>query len=190
MARIGYLYLHNGMWEGKQIIPSSWVERSKEGKIVATNGFQYANLWWSRPDKGAYMALGRHSQVILIIPKLDIVAVMTGVLRDNEFYSVSGTDRRHFQSGQIRQAVARRSHCRNVADQRDTPGRDGKANRRQRHAGTGQDDFGKDVSICRQRPASEEFHVEFSRFGFVVGDHDQHRQGGAAHRPVYRAGRA
>jgi hypothetical protein len=90
MARIGYLYLRNGMWEGKQIIPSSWVERSKEGKIAATNGFQYANLWWSRPDKGAYMALGRHSQVILIIPKLDIVAVMTGVLRDNEFYSVPG----------------------------------------------------------------------------------------------------
>ena len=82
MARIGYLYLRNGMWEGKQIIPSSWVERSKEGKIAATNGFQYANLWWSLPDKGAYMARGRHSQLILIIPKLDIVAVMTGVLRD------------------------------------------------------------------------------------------------------------
>ena len=90
MARIGYLYLRNGMWEGKQIIPSSWVERSKEGKIAATNGFQYANLWWSLPDKGAYMARGRHSQLILIIPKLDIVAVMTGVLRDNEFYSISG----------------------------------------------------------------------------------------------------
>jgi CubicO group peptidase (beta-lactamase class C family) len=89
MARIGYLYLRNGMWEGKQIIPSSWVERSKEGKIAATNGFQYANLWWSLPDKGAYMARGRHSQLILIIPKLDIVAVMTGVLRDTEFYSIS-----------------------------------------------------------------------------------------------------
>lgn len=90
MARIGYLYLRNGMWEGKQIIPSSWVERSKEGKISATNGFQYANLWWSLPDKGTYMARGRHSQLILIIPKLDIVAVMTGVLRDTEFYSTSG----------------------------------------------------------------------------------------------------
>ena len=63
----------------------------KTGKIAATNGFQYANLWWSRPDKGAYMALGRHSQVFLIIPKLDIVAVMTGVLRDNELYSVPGS---------------------------------------------------------------------------------------------------
>jgi hypothetical protein len=32
------------------------------------------------------MALGRHSQVILVLPKLDIVAVMTGILRDDEHY--------------------------------------------------------------------------------------------------------
>ena len=78
MARIGYLYLHNGLWEGKQIIPSSWVERAKAGPVTATFGFHYGNLWWSYPEKGAYMARGRHSQLILIIPKLDVVAVMTG----------------------------------------------------------------------------------------------------------------
>jgi CubicO group peptidase (beta-lactamase class C family) len=90
MARFGYLYLHNGLWAGKQIIPLSWVDRVKEGKVPATNGFHYGNLWWSLPEKGAYMARGRHSQLILIIPRLDVVAVMTGVLRDTEFYSVSG----------------------------------------------------------------------------------------------------
>lgn len=90
MARIGYLYLQNGMWEGKQIVPPSWVERSKAGPVTATSGFQYGNLWWSYPEKGAYMARGRHSQLILVIPKLDVVAVMTGVLRDTEFYSASG----------------------------------------------------------------------------------------------------
>ncbi|MGY4234854.1 CubicO group peptidase (beta-lactamase class C family) [Bradyrhizobium sp. USDA 4449] len=89
MARIGYLYLHNGAWEGKQIIPSAWVERAQEGKIAASFGFHYANLWWSLPEKGAYMARGRHSQLIVVLPRLDIVAVMTGVLRDDEFYSVS-----------------------------------------------------------------------------------------------------
>jgi CubicO group peptidase (beta-lactamase class C family) len=89
MARIGYLYLRNGTWEGKQLIPASWVERAKAGTISATNGFRYANLWWSLPEKGAYMARGRHSQLILVLPKLDIVAVMTGVLRDTEFYSIS-----------------------------------------------------------------------------------------------------
>ena len=90
MARIGYLYLHNGMWDGKQIIPASWVDRTKAGDVTATFGYHYANLWWSYPEKGAYMARGRHSQLILIIPKLDVVAVTTGILKDNEFYSVSG----------------------------------------------------------------------------------------------------
>jgi hypothetical protein len=35
------------------------------------------------------MARGRHSQLILVLPKLDIVAVMTGALPDGEFYSIS-----------------------------------------------------------------------------------------------------
>ena len=86
MARFGYLYLHNGMWDDKQIIPSSWVDRASQGKVAATSGFQYANLWWSLPDKGAYMALGRHSQLIMVLPKLDIVVAMTGVLRDDQYY--------------------------------------------------------------------------------------------------------
>jgi CubicO group peptidase (beta-lactamase class C family) len=84
MARIGYLYLHDGMWDGKQIIPSSWVERAKAGIVPATGGTHYSNLWWSFPEKGAYMALGRHSQMILVMPKLDIVAIMTGIVRDDE----------------------------------------------------------------------------------------------------------
>ena len=90
MARIGYLYLHDGQWEGRQIIPSSWVERAKSGPVEATTGFHYGNLWWSYPEKGAYMARGRHSQLILVIPKFDIVVAMTGFLNDNEFYSASG----------------------------------------------------------------------------------------------------
>lgn len=89
MARIGYLYLHSGTWDGTQIIPPAWVDRAREGKVPATFGFHYANLWWSLPEKGAYMARGRHSQVILVLPKLDIVAAMTGILRDDEYYSVS-----------------------------------------------------------------------------------------------------
>jgi hypothetical protein len=32
------------------------------------------------------MALGRHSQIILVLPDLDIVAVMTGVMWDDEYY--------------------------------------------------------------------------------------------------------
>jgi CubicO group peptidase (beta-lactamase class C family) len=44
MAKLGYLYLRNGVWEGRQIIPSWWIDRVKEGKVEATNDFHYANL--------------------------------------------------------------------------------------------------------------------------------------------------
>jgi CubicO group peptidase (beta-lactamase class C family) len=88
MAKIGYLYLRHGLWEDKQIIPSWWVDRVQEGKVEASYGFHYANLWWSLPKRRAYMARGRHSQLILVLPDLDIVAVMTGVMWDDEYYSV------------------------------------------------------------------------------------------------------
>jgi CubicO group peptidase (beta-lactamase class C family) len=84
MAKLGYLYLHQGSWDGQQIIPSSWVDRVRQGPVTATDGFHYGNLWWSLPGKSAFMALGRHSQTILVAPKLDVVAVMTGALKDGE----------------------------------------------------------------------------------------------------------
>jgi CubicO group peptidase (beta-lactamase class C family) len=89
MAKLGYLYLHRGVWDGEQIIPSSWVDRVRQGPVTATHGFHYANLWWSLPDKDAFMARGRHSQIILVLPKLDVVALMTGVLKDDEYYPMA-----------------------------------------------------------------------------------------------------
>ena len=89
MAKLGYLYLHQGSWDGQQIIPSSWVDRVRQGPVTATEGYHYANLWWSLPDRGAFMARGRHSQIILVLPKLDVVAVMTGVLKDGEDFPMA-----------------------------------------------------------------------------------------------------
>jgi CubicO group peptidase (beta-lactamase class C family) len=86
MLKIGYLYLHEGMWDGQQIIPASWVAYTEAGEVPATLGLHYANLWWSMPEKGALMALGRHSQRILVLPNYDIVAAMTGYMPDDEYY--------------------------------------------------------------------------------------------------------
>ena len=81
MAKLGYLYLHDGSWDGQQIIPSSWVDRARQGPVKATDGFHYGNLWWSLPERrlhGARTSLPER----LVLPKLDIVAVMTGALKD------------------------------------------------------------------------------------------------------------
>jgi CubicO group peptidase (beta-lactamase class C family) len=86
MAKLGYLYLRRGVWEEKPIISPSWVERARQGAIDTFEGFHYANFWWSIPEQHAFMALGRHSQIILILPDLDIVAVMTGTMADDEYY--------------------------------------------------------------------------------------------------------
>ena len=83
IAKLGYLYLRDGVWDGMRIIPSAWVERARSGKLATSFG-KYANLWWSIPDKDAFMALGRHGQFIVVLPKLDVVAVITGVVPDGE----------------------------------------------------------------------------------------------------------
>ncbi|HEY2529825.1 MAG TPA: serine hydrolase [Xanthobacteraceae bacterium] len=88
MLKIGYLYLHEGMWDAQQIIPASWVAYAEAGKVPASSGRHYGNLWWSMPGKDALMALGRHSQWILVLPKYDIVAAMTGYMPDHEYYPI------------------------------------------------------------------------------------------------------
>jgi CubicO group peptidase (beta-lactamase class C family) len=80
MAKLGYLYLHNGEWDGKQVIPASWVERARAGATDGEYGLRYANLWWSLPGGGAYLARGAHDQLIIVVPGSDIVAVLTAAL--------------------------------------------------------------------------------------------------------------
>lgn len=43
-AKFGRLYLNNGRWEGNQIIPKEWIEKSTI--INGSKNFGYANQWW------------------------------------------------------------------------------------------------------------------------------------------------
>ena len=63
------------------IIPSSWVDRARQGPVKATDGFHYATFGGRFPARRR-QARGRYPQIILVLPKLDIVAVMTGALKD------------------------------------------------------------------------------------------------------------
>jgi CubicO group peptidase (beta-lactamase class C family) len=82
MAKIGYLYLRNGVWEGKQLLPPAWIEKVAHATVdiyaPLAPELRFSNLFWSLPDKQVYMALGHHRQVIMVLPSLDVVAVMTG----------------------------------------------------------------------------------------------------------------
>jgi CubicO group peptidase (beta-lactamase class C family) len=80
MAKIGYLYLRNGMWDGKQLLPTAWIDKVNHA-IVPTNvepGLRYSDCFWALPEKHVYMAVGYRGQVIMVFPDLDVVTVTTG----------------------------------------------------------------------------------------------------------------
>jgi CubicO group peptidase (beta-lactamase class C family) len=81
MAKIGYLCLRNGAWDGKQLLPSAWIDKVTHAAVdmpPLEAGLRYSNLFWALPDKHVFMAVGHHGQVIMVFPDLDVVAVKTG----------------------------------------------------------------------------------------------------------------
>lgn len=85
MAKFGYLYLNNGLWDGKQIIPKEWIEESTQKQVSANVDMDYGYLFWLQTiqDKVhnkeyfTYRADGAGGQKIMVIPDLDMVVVIT-----------------------------------------------------------------------------------------------------------------
>lgn len=84
-ARIGYLALQQGVWDGQQIVPADWIAAStavQSSGASVTSGANlgqagYGYFWWVTEAAGypAFFALGYGSQVIYVVPDLDLVAV-------------------------------------------------------------------------------------------------------------------
>ena len=85
MAKIGYLFLHDGAWEGKQLLPSHRTDEvtraTVDPRAPGEPALRYSDFFWVLPDKHVCAASGYHGQVIMVFPELDVVAVTTG--RDN-----------------------------------------------------------------------------------------------------------
>ena len=89
MAKIGYLYLNNGVWDGQQLLSAEWVEQSQQKYVLNEGAYEpwdeyYGYGWWVH-EIGAYAAHGYRGQFIYVIPHLDMVVVMTGGLEDSQF---------------------------------------------------------------------------------------------------------
>ncbi|HMG33990.1 MAG TPA: serine hydrolase [Blastocatellia bacterium] len=90
MAKIGYLILRRGRWEDKQIVSEDWLRESMQHRVRNARTFgshpvDYGYLWWllpiehdEEPDGDIYTAAGARDQWIFIIPKFDMVVVVTG----------------------------------------------------------------------------------------------------------------
>ena len=96
-AKLGLLYLNKGMWDGEQIVPAEWVEKTTQGDAPCEDWYRY--LWHQNPPArlGAqpadcdalfcpptayadlppdtYFAEGINGQFIFIIPSADMVVV-------------------------------------------------------------------------------------------------------------------
>jgi CubicO group peptidase (beta-lactamase class C family) len=78
MAKLGYLYLHKGNWDGQQVVPAAWVEQATQAHVnTGQVDVEYGYQWWIFPDLGGYAALGLGGQMIFVAPELDLVVVTT-----------------------------------------------------------------------------------------------------------------
>jgi CubicO group peptidase (beta-lactamase class C family) len=76
-AKLGYLWLHQGNWNGQQIVSQDWVldsVRRHSTKVGHDSGYGYG--WWINTTR--YFAAGRGGQTIQVIPALNMVLVTTG----------------------------------------------------------------------------------------------------------------
>ena len=97
MARIGYLYLRNGRWGNRQIIPKDFVATATATMkpvvgLPEVDPDEYGNasdhyglLWWNNADgtlpnvpRDAYWSWGLYDSLIVVIPSLDVVVARAG----------------------------------------------------------------------------------------------------------------
>jgi CubicO group peptidase (beta-lactamase class C family) len=96
-ARFGYLYLHDGCWAGKRVLPEDWVRASIEpsASFIASAGADQSTpngrmFWlnrtggpvmtkpWADAPDDAYSAIGHWGQYVIVVPSAEVVIVRTG----------------------------------------------------------------------------------------------------------------
>ena len=87
LARFGLLIARGGQWNGRQLVPATWIEQML---VPCAANPVYGFMWWLNTDRQLYpsapatsfFALGAGSNVIWIDPVLDIVMVARWVRKD------------------------------------------------------------------------------------------------------------
>jgi CubicO group peptidase (beta-lactamase class C family) len=86
LARLGLLYLNNGLWNGTRLLSQAWVDFvRKPAPATATRGNEYGGQFWLVPDdrtdvpRDAYSTSGNRGQFTMIVPSHDLVIVRRGL---------------------------------------------------------------------------------------------------------------
>lgn len=86
LAKIGFLFLMNGMWDGREIVSPEWVKASVTSDLSVKDegrNWRYGFQWWLQPygkspDRYAWAARGFGGQELRVVPELNLIAVFTG----------------------------------------------------------------------------------------------------------------
>ena len=97
-ARFGYLYLRDGVWDGRRLLPEGWVDFAR-ARGPDSNADVYGAGWWLTPAQGVgrpvhstirdpaladtFSAQGHEGQLIVVAPSRDLVLVRLGRFEDN-----------------------------------------------------------------------------------------------------------
>ncbi|WP_093072289.1 serine hydrolase domain-containing protein [Salisediminibacterium halotolerans] len=110
-ARFGQLYLQEGKWEGEQIVPQDWVEKSTspQAEVPSNDLMDYGYLWWTAveppfSDLDMFSAIGRYGQSIEVIPERDLVFVHR-VDSNQEAFTVAQDSVNNLQRLQLLQLI-------------------------------------------------------------------------------------
>jgi len=111
-ARLGRLYLNKGNWNGEQVVPADWVQRSvtPEGQHVqpgnnpnSSSTFGYGFQWWiPEHPQGDFFAAGIYNQYIYVHPEQNLVIVK---LSSNYHFTEAG-DNSKKQTIALMQSIA------------------------------------------------------------------------------------
>ena len=80
-ARFGLLYLRDGVWDGRRILPDNWVDYARIPtwqQEDVTDGAYGAHWWLGLGGPGSFSANGHEGQFTLVVPELDLVFVRHG----------------------------------------------------------------------------------------------------------------
>jgi len=83
MAKLGYLYLREGQWDGQQIVPAEWVKTTTLRHVALDEHFSYGYHWFTVYSLEGFAALGSQGQIILVIPEYDMVVVTTAFTQES-----------------------------------------------------------------------------------------------------------
>jgi CubicO group peptidase (beta-lactamase class C family)/imidazolonepropionase-like amidohydrolase len=80
LAKIAYLYLHRGRWNGRQIVSEHWVDQSIAPRVSVRDGVGYGYSWWINTTRrpAVFEAVGRGGQRAAVVPDKDLVVVFAG----------------------------------------------------------------------------------------------------------------